>query len=80
MTFVFFSSKLGAAEWGYIAGAVKSHPNLQDLADFEWSRSVLEQDSSEIKLENNSLGNVGAAVLGHLLQRSGNSIKNLCLR
>eukprot|EP00291_Cryptomonas_curvata_P030574 CAMPEP_0172208590 /NCGR_PEP_ID=MMETSP1050-20130122/34565_1 /TAXON_ID=233186 /ORGANISM="Cryptomonas curvata, Strain CCAP979/52" /LENGTH=445 /DNA_ID=CAMNT_0012888215 /DNA_START=1008 /DNA_END=2342 /DNA_ORIENTATION=- len=29
-------NNLGAAEWGHIAGAVKGHPNLQDLADFEW--------------------------------------------
>jgi hypothetical protein len=88
LTIVFvFSDGLGAAEWGHIAAAVKGHLNLRDLADFEWSRSVLEQDSSEIKLDKTSwgpnqkaLGNVGAVVLGHLLQRSGSSIKTLRLR
>ena len=72
--------QLGAIEWGYIASAVKGHPNLQDLADFKWSRSVLVPGVTEINLHDSAVGEVGAVVLSHLLQRNAGTIKTLCLR
>ena len=72
--------QLGAIEWGYIASAVKGHPNLQDLADFKWSRSVLEPGVTEIKLQSMAVGAIGAVVLSHLLQRNVGTTKALHLR
>jgi hypothetical protein len=77
---VFFSGdQLGAAEWGLIAGAVKGHPNLRDIVDHEWSRSVLEQGVTAIDLCNKKMGVVEAVVLGHLLPRSGSLLTELLL-
>ncbi len=76
-------NQLGATEWGLIANAVKGHPNLQDLADFRWSPSVLKPCPSDIILVNENLGEAGAVVLRHLLDRSTlriSALNNLQLR
>ncbi len=84
LTIVFFRGyQLGATEWGLIANAVKDHPNLQDLADFSWSPSVLKPSPSDIILVNENLGEAGAVVLRHLLDRSTliiSALNNLQLR
>lgn len=76
----FSGDELGTTEWGHIARAVKCHPKLQDLADFEWSRSVLAPGVTDIDLRNKSLGDVSAVVLGHMLQRSCSTLSTLRLR
>jgi hypothetical protein len=74
------SNQLGATEWGLIANAVKRHPYLEDLADFGWSSSVLEPSLSDIILKNENLGEIGAVVLGHLLDRRFSTLTQLHLR
>ncbi len=72
--------QLGAAEWGQIADAVKGHPNLQELVDFEWSSSVLAPAISEVKMDKKNLGEVGAVVLCYLLQRSNRFLEKFDMR
>ena len=71
---------LGAIEWGQIANAVKRHPYLEDLADFKWAPSVLEPSSSDIILVDENLGEIGAVVLGPLLERRFSTLTLLQLR
>ena len=71
---------LGAIEWGHIANAVKRHPYLEDLADFKWSPSVLAPSSSDIILADENLGEIGAVVLGPLLERRFSTLTLLQLR
>jgi hypothetical protein len=76
---LFRDIQLGAADWDQIAAAIKSHPNLKELVNFEWTTQVLQPRIIEMCLKNKDLGQVGATLLGHLLPRNRSTLKMLDL-
>lgn len=60
--------------------AARHCPALTELRDFEWAQPVLAGGASKLDLSKKKLGHTEAAVLGALLPRTAQSLRDLNVR